>query len=78
MLRRSSLVLLVAFALLFAMASPASAQTIVTENGDAGSLPDTAQVIPGPVDEITGTLALLDQEDLPRRWSDVLRDHGRQ
>src|SRR3954451_23967864 len=66
MLRRGSLVLLAAFALVFAMASPASAQTIVTENGDAGSLPATAQVISGPVDEITGTLALLDQEDLYR------------
>src|SRR4051812_13335967 len=66
MFRRSALVLVAAFALLFATASPASAETIVTENGDAGSLLATAQVIPGPVDEITGTLATLDQEDLYR------------
>jgi hypothetical protein len=48
------------------MASPASAQTTVNENGDAGSLLSTAQAIPGPVDEISGSLATLDQEDLYR------------
>src|SRR5262245_55300528 len=63
MLRRTSLALLAA-SLVFAMASPASAQTTVTENGDAGSLLATAQVVPGPVDEITGALATLDQEDV--------------
>jgi hypothetical protein len=36
----------------------------VTEVGDAGSLPATAQAIPGAVDSITGTLDTLDQEDL--------------
>src|SRR4051794_16877934 len=64
MLRKGPLVLLAAVVLLLAPASPASAQGTVAENGDAGSLPATAQIIPGPVDEITGTLALLDQEDL--------------
>jgi len=64
MLRRGYIVVLTAIAFLCAMASPASAQEIVTENGDAGSLPDTAQVIPGEVDEITGSLATLDQEDV--------------
>jgi len=64
MLHRSPLVLLAAFALVFATASPAGAQSTVTEIGDAGSLLTTAQVIRGPVDEITGTLATLDQEDV--------------
>jgi len=58
------MVLLAAIALLLATASPASAQGTVPENGDAGDVPATAQVIPGEVDEITGTLALLDQQDL--------------
>jgi hypothetical protein len=57
---------LTAVAFVCALASPASAQEIVAENGDAGSLPDTAQVIPGEVDEITGSLATLDQEDVYR------------
>jgi hypothetical protein len=35
-------------------------------NGDAGSLPATAQIIPGPVETITGSLATLDQEDVYR------------
>ena len=51
---------------MWATASPATAQGTVTENGDAGGLLSAAQVIPGAVDEITGTLATLDQEDLYR------------
>jgi hypothetical protein len=66
MLRKGPIGLLAALALFLAMTSPASAQNPVTENGDAGSLPSTAQVISEPVDEITGTLATLDQEDLYR------------
>ncbi len=66
MLRKTSLVLLTAVALTCATATASGAQVGVTENGDAGSVPSTAQVIPGPVDEITGTLATLDQEDLYR------------
>jgi len=66
MSRKGPIVLLTAIALLLTTASPAGAQGTVPENGDAGSVPATAQVIPGEVDEITGTLAVLDQEDLYR------------
>ena len=66
MLRRTFLVLTTAGLLILANASPSGAQTVVTENGDAGSVPATAQVIPSEVTTITGTLALLDQEDLYR------------
>ena len=66
MLRRTCLVLTTAGLLILATASPSGAEVIVTENGDAGSVPATAQVIPGEVATITGTLATLDQEDLYR------------
>jgi len=65
-LRRIVVLVVATFVVVWALASPASAQTIVTENGDAGALPSTAQVIPGAVDEINGTLATLDQEDVYR------------
>jgi hypothetical protein len=57
--------ILLALALVALVPGVAHAQA-VTEVGDAGSLPATAQVIPGPVDSITGTLDTLDQEDLYR------------
>jgi hypothetical protein len=56
---------LLALALVALVPAVAHAQA-VTEVGDAGSLPATAQVIPGPLDSITGTLDTLDQEDLYR------------
>jgi hypothetical protein len=66
MLRRASVVLTLSALLIVATATASGAQTVVTENGDAGSLPATAQVIPGEVSTITGSLAILDQEDLYR------------
>jgi hypothetical protein len=54
---------LLALALVALVPGVAQAQA-VTEVGDAGSLPATAQAIPGQVDSITGTLDTLDQEDL--------------
>ena len=54
---------LLALALVALVPGVAQAQA-VTEVGDAGSLPATAQAIPGQVDSITGRLDTLDQEDL--------------
>ena len=39
---------------------------VIAESGTVGSVPATAQVISTPVDQITGSLDTLDQEDLYR------------